>query len=249
MLEAGVLRQQLVQGRHVAGEPGQVDPERPEPGVRAVDQLAQGPGRAAVRGAQRDELAGDLRSAALFDVPAGDQPAHRVAHEHHLGISVRSALVPPPLQGGFDDRGEPLGVVPAGQPPVIGHREQVAGRRAGARFAVAQAPQPGQQRVIAFDRGPDPGRTCRSGMRAAGSTPSPGCWSPIPAGSSRRRSEAPNVAMARSADPADGAQTRRPSRRKVLPKIPGRTTTRSVGAVIGCPLAGVRVVRVDRRGR
>jgi hypothetical protein len=65
VLEAGVFGQQLVQGRHAAGEPGQVDPEGPEPGVGAVDQLAQGPGRAAVRGAQRDQLAGDLGSAAL----------------------------------------------------------------------------------------------------------------------------------------------------------------------------------------
>ena len=70
-------------------------------------------------------------------------------------------------------------------------------------------------------------------MRPAGSTPSPGCSSPIPSGSSRRLIEAPNVAMARSADPADGAQTRWPSWRRVLPRIPGRTTTRSVGAVIG----------------
>jgi hypothetical protein len=135
VLEAGVFGQQLVQGRHAAGEPGQVDPERPEPGVGAVDQLAQGPGRAAVRGAQRDQLAGDLGSAALFDVPAGDQPAHGVAHEHHLGVGVGSALVPPPLQGRLDDRGEPAGVVPARQPPVIGDRQQVAGRDAGAGFA------------------------------------------------------------------------------------------------------------------
>ena len=155
MLEAGVFGQELVQGRHAAGEPGQVDPERPEPGVGAVDELAQGAGRAAVGGAERDELAGDLGAAALFDVPAGDQPAHRVAHEHDLGVGVGSALVPPLLQGRFDDRAEPLGVVPAGQPPVVGVQRAWrgrAGRRGWWRRAPGTAgrlPRPGPGRPAA----------------------------------------------------------------------------------------------------
>ena len=93
----GMLRAKPVRSR----------PEWSQAVVGAVDELVEGAGRAAVRGAQRDELAGDLGAAAFLDVPAGDQPAHGVADEHDLCVGVRPALVPPSLQGGLDDRAEP----------------------------------------------------------------------------------------------------------------------------------------------
>ena len=150
--EAGVLGQQLVQGRHAAGELGQVDAERPEIRADTVDERAERARRSPVGGTECDELTGQFRAAALLDVPARDQAAHRMADEDDPGVVVGVALRAPAVKRGFHDRFQALPVVPVGQPPVVRNEKQVSGRRAVIwhGLAVTEPAEPGDQPVISL---------------------------------------------------------------------------------------------------
>ena len=64
-----------------------------------------------------------------------------------------------------------------------------------------------------------------SGMRATGSTPSPGLLSPTPFGRVSALMLRPMVLMALRAAPPEGAHTSLPILERVLPSMPGSTTT------------------------
>jgi hypothetical protein len=87
---AGVRRKQLVDRRERSGDVGQIE----ELDLLPVDECVERVHRAAERRAERDERSRVPPSVEALEEITCDQPAHRVADEHELGI-VRAARRPP----------------------------------------------------------------------------------------------------------------------------------------------------------
>ena len=153
--DARILRQELVERGHAPREVGQVDAQRTDALLDAVDELLEGVGRTPPRRAQRDELAGDLGATALLDVPPRDETTHRVHDEDDAGIRPGAALRAQPLERRLDHGAQALPVVAVGQAPVIGEGDEV--RRLGSVVSlVAELLEGAHEHVIAPDRRPDP---------------------------------------------------------------------------------------------
>lgn len=108
-------------GGRAAGEVGDVDTGGAEVFPDAVDELVDGLDGTAGGGADGDQCFGEVGAAVVFDVPAGDEPAHRVAHEHQLGVGAGGVAVTPGPEFAFDDLREACGVVAVREPPSIGN--------------------------------------------------------------------------------------------------------------------------------
>ena len=83
----------------------------------------------------------DLGAAALLDVPARDEATHGVADEDDLGVGIRPALRPQPLQRRLDDGPQALAVVAVRQAPVVGERDERGGPAASVAAAGSPAPR------------------------------------------------------------------------------------------------------------